>query len=55
MRVITRIDGKSAIYDVDTEDEQEAIAVVRESLPESHKEPILACIRGEKITLDEVA
>lgn len=55
MHVYTKIDGKLAVFNVDTEDTDEAIKVVRDEVGLRHKPTILALVRGGKIELDEVA
>lgn len=55
MHVYTKINDKLAAFNVDTEDPEEAIKVVRDEVGLRHKETILALIKGGKITLDEAA
>lgn len=43
-KVYTKIKGKLAVFDVDTEDTQEAIKEVRDHLKLKHKKVILAMV-----------
>lgn len=43
-KVYTKIEGKLAVFDVDTEDTQDAIKVVRDELKLRHKATILAVV-----------
>lgn len=44
VNVYTKIDGKLAMFSVDTEDATLARATVKDSLPKKHKKPILAVV-----------
>ena len=55
MHVYTKINDKLAVFNVDTEDTDEAIKVVRDEVGLRHKPIILALIQGGKITLDSAA
>lgn len=55
MHVYTKINDKLAVFNVDTEDTDEAIKMVRDEVGLRHKPTILALIEGGKITLDSTA
>lgn len=55
MRVYTQINGKLAVFNVDTADTGEAIKTVRNAVGLRHKGVILALIEGGKSTLADTA
>ena len=55
MRVYTKVNDKLAVFNVDTEDTEEAIKIVRDAVGLRHKGTILALVKGGKITLDSAA
>jgi hypothetical protein len=52
MEVFTKLNRKLAKWSIDTDDPKEAIKMVRDDVVASHKDTILAVIRGGKKDFD---